>query len=197
MRRSTIQLLGAALMMCCFQGHALAQRRRAVVVQTTFGTETPIRRPVRLSRDVVRQILASDPDGVQTCIEHAGESAAEIARGLVGSSIDINGDGVLDLVAQAASSRCFMGAHSTTFWVFSKAETRLAPGYDLTLTSGADYLAVLRKKTNGFRDIETGNHTAVEMYTTVWKFDGEKYQPRECAVETFRTRKKVRVLCQR
>lgn len=170
-------------------GAAQAQRR-ASGVQSLFGSETPVRRPVRLARDVLKQILESDPDrGCQV-------TEAEAAADLTGSRLDINGDGALDLIAQGTGG-CFIGAHSTTFYVFSKAETRLAPGYDLLLTVPADYLEIRRTSTNGFRDIEAGYHTALEMYSTVWKFDGQKYQPRECAVETFKTRKRARVPCTR
>lgn len=169
-----------------------AQRRRAAVPQTAFGSETPIRRRVRIARAVLAQIIAEERE----CLQNTGLSEAEAARNVAGSALDINGDRVSDLIAQGVGS-CFVGAHSTTFWVYSKAETRLAPGFDLVLTTPADYLEVRRTLTNGYRDIETGNHTAVEMYITVWKFDGEKYQPRECSIETFRTRKRVRVRCER
>jgi hypothetical protein len=67
----------------------------------------------------------------------------------------------------------------------------------LSLFAPADYLQVRSTSTDGHRDIETGSHTAPEMYSTVWKFDGQKYQPRECTVETFRTRKRARVSCER
>jgi hypothetical protein len=177
----------------CSSFSAYAQRRKGRgSTQTSFGSEMPIHRPARITADVVKQILEFDPEMTENC----GVNESDASGDLAGSSLDINGDGVRDLVTQATGG-CFMGAHATHFWVFSKAETRLAPGYDLVFAAMADYLEVLRTKTNGFRDIETGNHTAVEMYMTLWKFDGEKYQAKECAVENFETRKRVRILCQR
>lgn len=193
--RSHIRALAIAAALAClasitlWAGAARAQRRGAGV-QTLYGSETPVRRPVQLTRDVIRLILESDPD--RGCQVNEAQAAAD----LVGSRIDINDDSAPDLVAQGTSG-CFIGAHSTNFYVFSKAETRIAPGFDLVLFVPADYLQVMRRSTNGYRDIETGYHTALEMYSTVWKFDGQKYQPRECTVETFRTRKRARVPCER
>jgi hypothetical protein len=183
--------LAAVAPITLWGGTTLAQRRVAGA-QTLFGSETPVRRPVRLARDVLRQIVETERE----CLGNTDTSDAQAARDVAGSAIDINGDGAADVIAQGLSG-CFTGAHSTTFFVFSKSEVRLSPGYDLVLTTPADYLEVRRTSTNGYRDVETGYHTALEMYSTVWKFDGQKYQPRECAVETFRTRKRARVPCER
>lgn len=167
-------------------------QRRPAGAQNLFGSETPVRRPVRLARDVLRQVVATERE----CLGNTGTSDAQAARDVAGSAMDINGDGAADVIAQGVSG-CFIGAHSTTFFVFSRSEVRLSPGYDLVLTTPADYLEVKRTSTNGYRDVETGYHTAIEMYATVWKFDGQRYEPRECTVETFRTRKKARVPCER
>jgi hypothetical protein len=167
-------------------------QRRAAGAQTLFGSETRVRRPVKLAADVLRQIMETERE----CLSNTEKSDAQAARDVAGSAIDINGDVAADILAQGLGG-CFTGAHSTTFFVFSKSEVRLAPGYDLVLTTPADYLEIRRASTNGYRDIETGYHTALEMYSTLWKFDGQKYQPRECAIETFKTRKRARVPCDR
>jgi hypothetical protein len=100
---------------------AFGQRRRgsARSTQTAFGSETPIRRPVRLSADVIRQALESDRERLQGCLQHGGQSAEEIGAQLAGSAVDINGDALPDLIAQAGAG-CFMGAHATTFWAFPR-----------------------------------------------------------------------------
>jgi len=175
---------------------AVGQRRRAGVrrPQTAFGAETPIRRPVRLSADATRQILESDRERVRACGEFGGQPAEAIAAQLAGSAVDINGDALPDLIAQAGPG-CFMGAHATTFWAFAGYSTRFGNGVDLVLMTPGDFLRVLASVSNGYRDIETGYATAAEVYATIWKFDGDRYQPRECTIKDFKTGRVQRTRC--
>lgn len=163
-----------------------AQAQRGVP-QTTFGAETPIKRRVAVPREVIRQIAEADPDLANRC-------GADMGRSLGASALDINGDGVSDLVVQGTAF-CAMGAHATNFWVFSKTRTRFGTGFDLVLSTAGDGMQVTRRPTNAYRDIESSYYTALEAYSTVWKFDGSKYQPRECFIEDFKTRRRQRTTC--
>lgn len=60
---------------------------------------------------------------------------AQAAADLAGSRVDINGDGAHDLIVQGTGG-CFIGAHSTNFYVLSKAETRIAPGRFVAFRAG-------------------------------------------------------------
>jgi hypothetical protein len=177
----------AALFVLVFLAVALTASAQRRSVQVVFGSETPIRRSVRLSADVLKQIAAADPDLLGACDGTLGGK-------VTGSAVDINGDGVLDLVVQGTDA-CAMGAHSTNFWVFSKSKTRFGVDFDLILSGPGDILEIGRKASNAYRDVTLSYHTALEMYSTIWKFNGGKYQPRECFIEDFKTNKRQRTPC--
>lgn len=169
-------------------------RVRSVKEQTSFGSETPIKRRVKLPKDVLEQLASFDDGYVERCQESEFSREPNISNHFAASPININNDRQQDLLVQA-QTLCFMGAHNTTFWMFAKVEQRLLPGYDLVFTLRADFLSVLKTSTNGYRDLETASHTALELYSTVWKFDGQKYQPRLCTIEDLNSNKVVRVRC--
>jgi hypothetical protein len=161
--------------------------------QTTFGSESAFKYKVALPADVLQQLGEYDGGRLKQC--QSGDWAeANIKNHFAATKVNLNGDKQLDLVVQAQTT-CFMGAHNTTFWLFTDVGQRLSPEYELAFDISADYLAVLKTSTNGYRDIETGSHTAIEMYTTNWKFDGQKYQQRECKIENFVTKKISRIRC--
>ncbi len=184
-----------AAMILLIYPSALGQRRRInqPTEQIRFGSEIPIKRPIKLPKDVIEQLTQFEDGRLREC-QQFELSEPNIENHFAASSVNINNDGQQDLIVQA-QTLCFMGAHNTTFWVFAKVEQRLFPGYDLIFADHADFLDVLKTSTNGYRDIESASHTALELYTTVWKFDGQKYQPRLCSIADFRTKKVVRVRC--
>ena len=171
---------------------AIAQRKPAPRVQTSFGSETPIKQPVKIPVDVLRQLIDENFKQMARCEEltHAHLFPPEY---FVASSLDINRDGSRDLVIQAGES-CLQGAHNTPFWIFTKLPANVG-GYRLVFKTQTDWLDIRETSTNGYRDIADVAHTAVTLFTTILKFDGQKYQPRACSVEDLRTKRVTRVAC--
>ena len=161
--------------------------------QTSFSSDGKIVKIIKLPKDVLLQLNEYDDGRLKQC-QSGDWSESNITNHFAATKINLNGDKQSDLIVQAQTI-CFMGAHNTKFWIFTDVGQRLSPGYELVFDMSADFLAVLKTATNGYRDIETGSHTAVEIYTTNWKFDGQKYQPRECKVENFTTKKVSRIKC--
>lgn len=174
----------------------LSQSNRASrnIEQVSFGSETPISKPVKLPQSVLEQLSEFNNRRLADCQRMFDLRESNISKHFAASALRMNDDNEQDLMVQA-QTRCFMGAHSTTFWIFAKVEQRLFPGYDLIFSASTDWLEVMKTYTNGYRDIQTAGHTALEVYTTIWRFDGQKYQPRECTIEDLRTKKVVRVRC--
>ncbi len=174
-----------------------AQRRRASQVkeQVSFGSEGEIKNAVKIPKNVLEQLAEYDDGRLKQCQSDEFSRQTNIAKHFAATKINLNGDKQLDLIVQAQTS-CFMGAHNTTFWIFTEVEQRLSPGHDLVFSIAADFMGVLKTSTNGYRDIETASHTALELYTTVWKFDGSKYEARVCKIEDFKTKKVTRVKCE-
>jgi len=171
-----------------------AGRRVAIArEQTNFGSETEINNKVKVPGDVLEQLGEYENGRLKEC-QSGNWAEKNQSDHFAASRININGDKQSDLIVQA-QTLCFMGAHNTTFWIFTEIGQRLSPGYELAFDTRADFLRVLKTSTNGYRDIETASHTAVELFTTLWKFDGQKYQPRECKIENFTTKKISKVKC--
>ncbi|HYR75136.1 MAG TPA: hypothetical protein VEM96_04770 [Pyrinomonadaceae bacterium] len=178
-----------------FAQPATAQHKRPSqsAVQTGFGAETPIKRPVKVPRDVLDQLLKENSEEIVRCEEISGRHVAP-SRYFVASSIDINGDGLSELVIQA-DEYCLQGAHNTPFWIFTRIGQRLEPGYELVLKTQTDWLDIRKTSTNDYRDIAAIGHTAIELFTTILKFDGQKYQPRISTIENVTTKRVSRVAC--
>lgn len=189
-RQTTRGLLLLLACACC----VAAQRGSTKSEQNAFGAEAPVKRPVKLPADVLRQLVDENAQMLRACLQRNGESESDIPRYFAASRVNINHDAQQDLVVQAGEY-CLQGAHSTPFWIFTQSNLRVLSGYELVLSVSADSLRILRASTNGYRDIESGYFTALEAYNTIWRFDGERYQPRVCTVQDFRTKKVVRVKC--
>ena len=197
-RHGALALSVAVLLLTVCDSFAQRPRARRPREQTSFGAESPISKPVRLPKDVVEHLLEFEEGRLKRCLEDNGETVADVPKHFTASEADINGDGARDLIVRA-ESLCFMGAHLTTWWVFSKTEARFgmrfAPGYDLVFSGRGDGLTILKTKANGFRDVETMNFAGAgtQFYYTVWKFDGSEYKARLCTVES--GGRKSRVKC--
>lgn len=178
---------------------AHTQRARQPAEQTDFGSEMTMSKTVNLPKEVVAQLLEVEGGQLKSCLKEDGQTEADVSKHLAASEVNVNDDGARDLIVQA-QSLCFMGAHLTVWWVFSKVEggfgAKVRPGYELVFTGRGDGLKVLKTATNGFRDIESMSFAGAgtQFYYTVWKFDGREYKARLCT--TKRGRRVSRVKCE-
>ena len=165
----------------CGQSRRPVKRVAVYKEQTSFSSEEKVSRPVKLPQSILKQLAEYDDGQLGKCQQDKSMRRPGIASHFTASKIDLDGDKRPDLLVQAQTS-CFMGAHNTTFWIFTGKGTDAAPAYELVFDIAVDFLNVLKTSTNGYRDIETASHTAVELYTIEWKFDGQKYQKSECRI---------------
>lgn len=156
-----------------------AKQTAVVKEQTSFSSEGKISNQVKLSADVLKQLSEYENGRLSECQRDADISKQNSAEHFAASKINLNGDGRQDLLVQAQTG-CFMGAHNTTFWLFTGVNQKSNADYKLVFDTAVDSLRVLRTSANDYRDIETASHTAVELYTIKWKFDGRKYVKSEC-----------------
>jgi hypothetical protein len=131
--------------------------------QSDFGAdEEKLDRPATVPDEVVqtiRQIDQAPPDKLP-------------AEWLLASEIHLDGPHEVDLIVMGTGG--LRGAHIVPFWVFRKKQA----GYELVLATGGDGLSVLKTRWKGFREINAlGIGLAGrEIYTTTFRFDGERYQ---------------------
>lgn len=149
-----------------------------------FGEKGAMEQPTTLPEDVFQQLLEFEEGTLKHCLEDEPNLEEHFAA----SRININSDAVPDLIVQA-TSLCFMGAHSTTWWIFSnttaKFGLRILPSHEPVFSGRGDFLNVLNTKTNEFRDISISNFAGAgtQLYEVIYKFDGQVYQPRVCTVK--------------
>ena len=85
------------------------------------------------------------------------------------SEVHLAGPNEKDLVVVGAGK--LRGANVVTFWVFRP----VAGGYDLVLTAASHDLSVKKARWKGYREIELSAATAVEFFSTTFRWDGTKY----------------------
>lgn len=181
--QSTVLAIIAAFVF--LTGTAGAQRRGAGV-QTSFATEKPIRRPVKLTATMLRQIAKAVPD-------LASECDGDIARSVIASRIRLNADGPPALLLQGTSS-CTMGAHTAGYWLL----TRTADGYKLAFNHYEDALSILPTVTRRYHDLMVAgiSGAGAESSEMLLKFDGSKYKPASCwLTDQSKDGKRHRVAC--
>jgi len=67
---------------------AIGQRKPATRVQTSFGSETPIKRPVKIPVDVVRQLIDENGEQMARC-EQLTSRHLSPSEYFIASSLDI------------------------------------------------------------------------------------------------------------
>ncbi|HVF55387.1 MAG TPA: hypothetical protein VM934_04505 [Pyrinomonadaceae bacterium] len=138
--------------------------------QTSFGLEEPVRRPAPIPQDVLRGL--GQDERVQSCLARNGNAAVEIpASWFVASNIHLNADKLPDLIVKPENA-CLFGANIGPFWVFRNT----GRGYALALRVDTLGLEVLPARTRGYRNIRTTAASARQVFTRVFRFNGQSYQ---------------------
>ena len=118
--------------------------------------------------------LLPAPKDVATVV-HADPSFSEFKSGgclkLVGSKVDLSGDGrSTDWVVTTADG-CAWGAATAPIWVLRRHST----GYSVVLSSGGSDLTVGKGKQNGLKHLAIAAGTAGWYSEVLLKYDGTKY----------------------
>ena len=163
--------------------------------QTRFGVEEPIRRPVRIPAPILRMLRRDEQ--VQQCFQNDENRGSDIRSWFVASAMNLNDDRQPDLIVKLSDNAplCLIGANVGPFWVFSNTG-QIGEGYELVLSESGLGLTILNAKSNGYRNIEMGAAAgAAFLSVSIYRFDGQVYQRRECTRTNLRTKKTVRIPC--
>jgi hypothetical protein len=158
--------------------------------QTTFSSEEKISNAVKLPTSVLEQLAKFNDQQLEKCLTLRANKADHFAA----THVNINSDKRQDLIVQAQTP-CFMGAHNTSFWLFTVNADKQTQNFQLTFDTAVDSLSVLKTYSQGFRDLETRSQTLNEIYTIRWRFDSRKYQPYKCKTINLKTNKVQNVRC--
>ncbi|MBK8185883.1 MAG: hypothetical protein IPK77_00695 [Cellvibrio sp.] len=83
----------------------------------------------------------------------------------------------------------FYGAHLFRYWFVKVDTTHSDLTFTLVLQGGGDGIAVLADETNGYKYISSTSHTAIELYTRIYRFNGTQYELVSCTLENLSTEK--------
>jgi hypothetical protein len=147
------------------------------VFQIEEYDEEESKAPVKLPNDVL-EILRRD-ERTRACLSTAlwweGQSAASItAEWFKALEADLNADALTDLVVKP-DKLCLSGANIAPFWVF----LNTPQGYKLVLNVDALGIEVLKTKSHGAFDIRATKASAVQVFSGVFRFNGETYETKK------------------
>lgn len=140
--------------------------------QSSFHLEETVQRPVTIPEDVLRGL--GQDEKVLQCLKETDKAAVEIpASWFVAGAVNLNADKLPDLVVKGQNS-CLWGANIGPFWVFRNT----GRGYALVLRTDALSLSIQPERTRGFRNIHTRSASARQVFTRLFRFNGQNYQVR-------------------
>lgn len=148
---------------------AAQQIHQGSAEQTHFSAEdTSVKRPVTLP-DAVSALLRND-ELVKGQFQADGLSADKLpASWFLASEAHLARRRSADLVVCAEPP--LAGANTTMFWVFRNTGS----AYEQVLRAPGHDLQILRRRSNGYRQIELIAMTAAEVHTVLYRFDGRRY----------------------
>lgn len=127
-----------------------------------------------LPKELIAQLLNDDID-VRKFVREGNDPAKHFDAIM----IDLNDDGQpeYEITESNPASSPFCGVSGLcTFWLYRKVGQRWQ-----SLLSAGGGLVQLKTRTKGFRDISNDSWGgALDKYTTIYKFDGERYRAAEC-----------------
>jgi hypothetical protein len=132
-------------------------------VAQNFRSEGKLQNTVRIPAGILK--LLKETDEVKSCIESPEFDAGWFAA----VKVNLNDDGLPDYLVKSELT-CLYGPRAATWWVFRQRPK----GFTQVFSDSALSLQIKRRKTGGYRDIETET-TMVNIIRNTWKFNGRVY----------------------
>jgi hypothetical protein len=158
--------------------YAFSQRQ-----QTNFGSEVDVQQPVKVPLSFRSQLSKDDKHKLERCQSEADLNLKKQSWSdhFVGSSLTVrNRIGELDLLVVQGDSGCFWGAHNTQFWILSKKKGAPPNSYRKLFEIRSDGLGISPRAKNIHPDVEVVSHTAVEGFTSKYRYLRGRYRETSC-----------------
>lgn len=139
----------------------------------------------------VLQSEPSDLENFEDCLKNNNISKNDLSKLFIVSYANINSSYKnIYFVRPAIEPFCltFYGAHLFRYWFVKANSLGSKPSFELLFKAGGDGISVLDSETNGYKDLESESHTAIEIYRLQLKYDGKKYKNAKCTVENIETK---------
>jgi hypothetical protein len=131
-------------------------------------TETDLKHAVRIPAAILTLLEKSEE--VSNCLknyEQKDEFGAEWFRAV---KVNLTGGGSADYLVKS-HKECLYGPRAATFWIFAGG----GRAFRQVFTDSVIDLTIERRKTRGFRDIQTDT-TMVNIIRNTWKYNGRVYK---------------------
>ena len=151
-------------------GQANGQKPHTSQVQETFSAEDEgVKKPAPIPAEVLA-ILSRD-EMVRGELENENIKPERIpASWFSASQIPLGEKNTNDLIVEAA--RPLVGANVNMFWILIRTDW----GFKLVLTLPSHDLAVLNRRSRGYRDIEASAENCCSITTAKFRFNGKEYE---------------------
>jgi hypothetical protein len=168
------------LLVTCTGGQNTRKSNSIAAEQSHFSAESEtVDRPANVTEGVL-QVLRTDAD-VRNVLKAENLRPDQLPSSWFSASeIHLNGPSEIDLIVVAGGR--LIGANVTTFWVLRPT----AEGYKCVLTVAAHDLTVKSSRSNRLRDIRVEKATAVDLVSTLYRFNGKQYEVFETKTKPIR-----------
>lgn len=163
------KVVACILFLFCIAATTSGIPQEVKLPEDSFSMEFPFEHAAPLN-DAAKRALANDR-AIADVMKDEGLSVDTIPKNwFTAAEVRLGPPRHADLVVMGTGIS--VGPYSTGFWVLRQSKE----GYEVVLSTNAHDLALLHKRTNGLRDIETGLTTSGKTYKEVFTFDGRRYQ---------------------
>jgi hypothetical protein len=146
--------------------------RMPLAEQTSFTEDGPLQSPVAISTDVLKALLETEAarQGLGLASKEQRDHPEQLFRA---AQVHLSDSGDADLVVIGVCPMC--GADNGWFWVVRSA----AKSPKVVLIAGGKTLEVLNSSSKGYHDIQSVWSSPAETDTTIYRFNGLRYELRK------------------
>lgn len=137
---------------------------------TFVGSSLAQSRMSKIPNGLVNQIQ----EDIGNCMNQYEGGKKELLKYLTAKTVDLNNDKQVEYIVEGDDmGKCMSGNKFHSIWIYRKTKS----GFEMILASSSTKLTVLKSSTKSYKDIKETSIDGQDTYTTIYKFDGSKYQP--------------------
>jgi len=163
-----------------------------LILSVNSVAQTRVQPTEREKGELLQQLMKDDADVRSGVNDFEGRMNGAVASMGV-KKTDLNRDRQAEYIIQYVLGTMLCSATGNCpQWVYFKTGSR----YRLLLKVTGNDISIEKSSTNGYRDLSTsGHYSASEIYVIIYKFNGDKYQAKDCSIRS-RVGKRIKIVPQ-